>query len=501
MTRTQASVAIARTDGRYADRPPYDPDTRYPEYHGPIAAGDNPAYRAVRESLRLLGYDASRFGTAEWNPLAGIVEPGDRVFIKPNLVSHEYGRKNSDRTGDVYSVITHPSVVRAVADYVAIALNGQGEIIIGDNPSIDADFDKLTALTRLDLLPELYRERYGLECRLLDLREQRCDEIRHYGFRSRMRRLCGDPRGEAIVNLGRESHFHGLNPLLFRGVFSSRWETIRHHCGGRHEYSISNSINSADVFISIPKLKSHHKVGATLNIKGLVGICCNKNYLIHWRIGFPSWGGDEYPEPARIGDHLRLAVRHLAGALTPELVQSRIAGGLRGTWIDRCFQVRPYRGAWQGNDSCWRMAADLYLALQTRPKRVFSVIDGIVAGDGDGPFCPNARRLGVIIAGDDLLATDCAAVRLMDFRRAAIRYLPPLLDRYGLRLNRVRVIAPHIQLDNFFCEDVARHFRFAPPTNWTNLTLRTHSDEDHHPRRRKGRAAAPLDQEHAEAVA
>lgn len=33
----------------------------------------------------------------------------------------------------------------------------------------------------------------------------------------------------------------------------------------------------ADVYISIPKLKTHQKVGVTLNLKGLVGSISNKN--------------------------------------------------------------------------------------------------------------------------------------------------------------------------------------------------------------------------------
>ena len=33
-----------------------------------------------------------------------------------------------------------------MVDYVAIALKNEGEIVLGDNPSIDADFDKLLNL-------------------------------------------------------------------------------------------------------------------------------------------------------------------------------------------------------------------------------------------------------------------------------------------------------------------------------------------------------------------
>jgi len=39
---------------------------------------------------------------------------------------------------------------------------------------------------------------------------------------------------------------------------------------------------------SIPKMKVHGKVGVTLNLKGLVGVNTDKNYLIHYRVGTPK---------------------------------------------------------------------------------------------------------------------------------------------------------------------------------------------------------------------
>src|SRR5690554_902172 len=125
-------VAISKETGNYNTIAPFHPDEKYPEYDGEISNLKNPAFRAVRKNFYLMGLDKDNYNTSEWNPLKDLIKPGDSVFIKPNLVTHEYGRKNSDKKGDVFSVITHPSVVRAVAEYVAIALKGSGEIIIGD---------------------------------------------------------------------------------------------------------------------------------------------------------------------------------------------------------------------------------------------------------------------------------------------------------------------------------------------------------------------------------
>ncbi len=46
----------------------------------------------------------------------------------------------------------------------------------------------------------------------------------------------------------------------------------------------------------MPKPKVHKKTGITINVKCLVGINLNKNYLVHYRLGTPSQGGEQYPD-------------------------------------------------------------------------------------------------------------------------------------------------------------------------------------------------------------
>jgi len=73
----------------------------------------NHVYDGVRRALRALGLDFDRYGTKEWNPLGELIKPGDRVVIKPNLV-----RDFHETDGNIYSIIAHASVIRAIADYV-----------------------------------------------------------------------------------------------------------------------------------------------------------------------------------------------------------------------------------------------------------------------------------------------------------------------------------------------------------------------------------------------
>lgn len=491
---TTARVAVVHSEGSYPEAFPFHPGESYPEYGArPRSAAPNAAYAAVRKALESLGLDREHQGTASWNPLRGLIEPGQRVFLKPNLVSHEY-RASCGKAGDLYAVISHPSVVRAVADYVALALQGRGELVIGDNPSIDCDFSKLCERTGLARLPQFYAEAFGLSCKVVDLRPLVCTNLQEYGVRSFMTPGPGDPEGSRTVDLGRASFFDGISPWLLRGVFTRRGETLRAHSAGRHAYTFSSTMLNADVFISVPKLKAHHKVGATLNVKGLVGTVHGKNELPHWRIGFPSVGGDEFSEPS-LPDKLLLFGRHLLTDALPDRAFLRLKKRLKGTPLELLFadtrltSIHAARGAWQGNDTCWRMAADLYQAFvldaagaarSGRRPRFFSIVDGIRAGEGNGPFCPDPRESQVILAGENLLATDSVAVRLMDYAAEEVPYLQPLLGREHLRLEEILVLVDGILDPDFFAPD-RRYLQFRAPSNWPRLPLHARPQETAHP--------------------
>lgn len=230
-------------------------------------------------------------------------------------------------------------------------------------------------------------------------------------------------RGKVEVNLGKESLLYGLDPSRFRGVFDERDETVASHTGETQLYTYARSLYDADVYISIPKLKTHQKVGATLNLKGLVGSISNKNQLVHWQVGYPENGGDEYPNKEAYEAGQKAKVKH--------------------------------RGAWPGNDTIWRMVGDLYQGMKMKERRYFTVIDGIVAGEGQGPFCPTSKNANTIIAGEDLLATDVVAVRYMGFDPKRISYLKYFLDKRfdDVSLDSITVTENGDVLNDFFERD------------------------------------------------
>ena len=161
---TVAASRLAR--GTYDAPPPFHPGSAYPV---PIWSGWRDKRRLRRRSpaLQLLRFDEERCESPEWNPLGVIVRPGDKVVVKPNLLWHSH----KHRPAEWQQVVTHGSVVRAVVDYVLIALRGTGEVWIVDGPQSDADWEKLIARTGLDSVTRFYEQVSSSPVRLLDLRE------------------------------------------------------------------------------------------------------------------------------------------------------------------------------------------------------------------------------------------------------------------------------------------------------------------------------------------
>lgn len=434
-------VAIARDcTARYPTDPPFDPSEAYPELARlpggapPLAAGANDAYRLVRQALLVLGLDAAAAGSVDWNPLRGLVPREGLVVIKPNLVLEV---ADDDPRGT--SVVAHASVMRPLIDYVRLAGGADVEILIGDVPLQGADFDRVVAQNGLASTVAALRARGDVRLALHDLRRERAI-VEGTGFIARLERLSGDPRGYGEVDVGPSSRLESLPSDSFEGFAVSDYrqaQTQSAHAAGRHVYLIPRSVLEADLFINVPKLKTHQKAGLTVAIKNLVGVNGDKARIPHFRLGGGD-SGDEYPPDRR---WLRALASRTSRALQG---RSRLLyRGLRRAWrVTRGYLIpsdTPERvagaatlvggGAWYGNDTLWRALHDLNLILvradracrltDRRQRAYLCVVDGIVAGEGDGPLFPQPRTEGVILAGDDALAVDLVAARYMwlDWRR------------------------------------------------------------------------------------
>jgi uncharacterized protein (DUF362 family) len=462
---------------RYPEVPPYHPSERYPELGNSPLGARNDAFRLVRSALWRLGLDQGRQGQPSWNPLGDVVRPGERVVLKPNMIrqSHEF-RPDWDY------VITHGSVVRVVAEYVALALNGRGTITITDGPQTDSDYARIRELMGLDAIAAYIRENYGVPVEVFDLRRERW--VERDGIYVERVPLPGDPRGYTRVDLGGRSRFVGAAARRLYGAYYDVEETNSHHSGGRHEYMFSSSVLAADVFINLPKLKSHKKCGATLNLKNLVGCNGDKNWLPHYSLGSPSEGGDQFPDQTiKHSVERRLvgfAKRRMLEGTGPWLFLARRLKRLAYHLFGGTHQV-VRSGNWWGNDTIWRMILDLNAILlyanqdggvgSTR-RRCFSVVDGIRAGEGNGPMAPDPVNAGLILAGTDPAAVDVVATSLIGFDYRKILHMREAFGDHPLPISAVpagavRTVSsdPRLARGRFF-DDPPLLYTFEPHFGW-----------------------------------
>ncbi len=430
------SVSIYYNDQlkSYPQSSPYHPSLLYPEYQfgrEHISDEDNGVYDALRSLFYKLNMDVENYGAAGWNPFKTVIRPGNKVVIKPNFVldRHPGG-------GDVDAVITHPSLIRAVIDYVFIALGGKGEIIVGDAPQADANFNNLLKHTGLEKINSLYRAEKGFNISIMDFRQLKFVYKNDILTGESRIKLDGDPLGYTIFNLGGDSEFEGLESFdRLYGADYDRHETKSHHTRGKHEYCIANTVLTADVVISVPKMKTHRKGGVTLNLKNMVGINGNKNYLPHFNIGTPEDGGDEYPKLEGQQKRALYTQRILIDRLLARPNHVKEAAYKLALGLYRLIRPIFFRrvdskeiqggGSWYGNDTVWRMVLDLNKILiygseegqimAVPQRRLFSVVDGVIAGEGNGPLMPDAKACGLVAAGVNFLLLDLLLIGIMGF--------------------------------------------------------------------------------------
>jgi uncharacterized protein (DUF362 family) len=370
--------------------------------------------KTIRGALAAAGLDADR-------PLDGLVRPGDCVVLKPNLIREGH----ATRPDEWEQVITHGSVIRVMAELATEALRGQGRIVIADGPQTDSDFDRICARTCLRETRD-YIEHLGVRCDVIDLRRDRWFQKGDVIYRRVS--LSGDPAGYTTVDLGDASEFSSYTLSgRFYGADYDMEETARYHDGTHNTYVLCRTVLDADVLINLPKLKTHKKTGVTISMKNMVGINGYRNCLPHFTLGTGDEGGDELPFR-----NLRSKVQSRA---IVRFKQALVVSGRRGGSVARLIKrmgktvfgdtnevVRS--GNWHGNDTVWRMVVDLNKALfyfngrgerRDKPLRYLTVVDGIIAGDGNGPMAPDAVPAGLIIAGFNPVAVDSACALLMGF--------------------------------------------------------------------------------------
>ena len=418
----------------YPSAPPFDPGEPYPEYpwRGHTIHGPNRVYEAVRWLLAELGLDVERFGAPDWSPFRDWVKPGGTVIIKPNLVDLKQGwiALGGER---ILDMVTHGSVLRPLVDYAYLAVGAAGKIVVGDAPLVHADFEGVVDGAGIRPMVRELASR-GVPVELLDFREEYFSR-----WSGECRKLSGDPLGNSVLDFGTRSALDPLDtdpPAQYFTLADNtdeRVEPQRHHFKGRHEYCIPNTILGCDLFINVPKMKTHVKTGVTLSLKNLMGVTHYRRWMPHHRTGAPP-SGDEYPvDPGvvlRNRERILRRIAHLPGGETliraaayVRHAAARAAGHRDKTVI---------HGGWYGNDTLWRTLVDLNRVLfYGRPGGVFvserraylSLVDGVIAGDGNGPVKPHTKPAGVLALSSDPVALDSVLAWLMGYDPSRIRLM------------------------------------------------------------------------------
>lgn len=369
------------------------------------------------------------------NPFAAWVQPGMKVLVKPNWVRHA-----ASGWASLDALVTHPSILRGVVEGVAAALRNssgqiEGEIVLADAPLQSGNFDLL--LSQCGLHPLLaHWQQLGWPVHLRDLRRIIASTDDATAVVEELHFAVGDPTGDTVVDLGVRSRHEGAPPSS-QGYGVSNYDhrtTTQHHAPGRHCYRIANSLLDADVVINLPKWKTHVKTGVTGALKNFIGVNCDKAYLPHFRPGSPRQGGDEYP-PTRGGFHFS-QVRGLVEQCLP----AAWLRGLRKVLL-KSTRSRPsslvFGGGWPGNDTLWRTVHDMAFVARwanskgqwrATPRPVLTILDAIVAGQGDGPLRPEPYPMGCLLFGTDPGAVDVFAAALSGFDWRRIPALSNLTD-------------------------------------------------------------------------
>jgi len=353
-----------------------------------------------------------------------------KILLKPNWVRH------SLQPQDEICLRTNNNFLLSL---IHILLEQKPDsIIIGDAPLQGCDWDKMHDKEFIQSIQSLSQE-FDISVKIADFRRVTLDLANN--TLTTERRPLSD---YLIFDLGTESLLEPISSKKknFRVTCYNPDRLAESHTKGIHKYCITKELFNADVVISLPKLKTHQKTGITGALKNLVGINGDKDFLPHHRRGGVKNGGDCYPDkhPLRLLSEIFLdtANRHIGKK------QYRFWQHFSDIFwqLSKPQAVHQLTAGWYGNDTSWRMVMDLNKiavygksdgTISKDPQRIlYSLCDGIIGGQGNGPLYPEPLELGVIIFSDNSALADIITGTLMDFdinKIALLKNAKQMLDR------------------------------------------------------------------------
>ena len=421
----------------------------------------------------------------KWQPVFDdIIHKGDTVVIKPNWLA----QSNKYNEDEWESVITHPNIITGVLKMVLGCLGNEGKVVLTDAPQTNSCWDEI--MRKMD--PELWirmGRKEGIDVQIIDLRDHewttKGDVIIH------RKELQGNPLGSTECNLGDYSEFanHKVSKRGYYGADYNKEETNQVHSDGNHRYKVSRAVLEADVFINLPKMKTHKKAGITCSLKNLVGINTYKNWLPHYNEGTPDEGGDQFPQSTLKTKAEVVLLDKFMSYLSSHPKLGRwfipIKKFGKGVFGDTRNTIRS--GGWYGNDTVWRMVIDLNKILfYSNPdgslrqddlkerKKYLSIVDAIISGEGNGPEAPDPKHTGLLVMGTDPVSVDgvCAKIMGFDWQKIPSVKNAFLIEKYRIcdfSYSDIIIISSDRRF-NKKLEDISASetFHFKPHFGWAN---------------------------------
>lgn len=398
-------------------------------------------------------------GNYDAEAIAKIIEPHIKVlpeqniFIKPNWVINPWKGEEEE----FIATVTHPAMIEAVLMVLKEKMQGRGTIIIGDAPMTRARVEAVWKEIGIDKIIAKYNSS-DFSVKKLDLRQY----YWHYVAKTCVSRkkLPGDPKGYFSINLGKHSMFADKEKKDYM-VTDTEHPINEFHNEDNNVYVMSRSILESDVFINLPKLKTHRLAGMTCAMKNLVGTIGIKNCVPHSTYGSDKQKGDCFPEGDKdaVDGHsgLRGIVDRIERRKNPLINYLMIPAKIvYHTVFKKKNETMKAYGAWHGNDTVWRSVVDLNRIMlhadkqgnmrDVTDRKYICITDAIIAGEGEGPLHPVRKRCNKILVSDNPMVIDAVACKMMGFDYTKIPFL-----REGLKYKGIWPVAEfeyeHIYID------------------------------------------------------
>lgn len=390
-------------------------------------------------------YDEDLIGSFLPDDIFNSIKPSDTVILKPNWIKQSHLRKPDEWD----YIITHPSIITVVIQKVINKLNSKGKIIIIDGPQTDSNFQKIIARYPVYYWKDLCKSK-NINLEIVDLRDD--EWVQRDDVTIKRVKLPGDPKGKTEVNLLDDLSEFKDHIKSKRGYYGADYnisETNKAHDGLNNLYRVSRTVIEGDVFINLPKLKTHKKSGITCCLKNLVGINTYKNFLPHHSEGSPSEAGDQFP-------HTNINSK-IEGPLLA-FIKQKFLHKTKLAIIFRPFKnlAKPFfgdtkdvirSGNWYGNDTIWRTIIDLNKILfysnadgslredkWINAKEYIGIVDAVKVGEGNGPLEPDPIEMGYIFVGKNPVAIDAVCAKFMGFD---FKKIPSILNSFHVKHYRI----------------------------------------------------------------